>query len=201
MADGVEPDAYQGQLLGALTPARNPASREQAVASVAERLAGELDTLRIVGGSGITLAAQRSTLPLTIENSATGTRRVVLHFASDKLVVDQDGLVVELPPGSTTIDLDVEARAIGDTPLTVRLQVPDDADRVLTQDRLRVRSTAVPGLGLLLSGAAAAFLVGWWIVSVGRRRDNGSDGPDPDREPVDAGVPSADLQATTSLSP
>ncbi len=166
---GSSPELYRQELLGVVDRNRNETSREGAARALSTRLGAELDFVSIAETNSITMASQESTLPLTITNRSSGIRRVQLGFSSDKIAVAQDGSVIELPPGQSTVDLDVEARSLGDSPLEITVTVPD-SDQVVASSRIRIRSTAVPGLGLVLSGAAVTFLVGWWIVSAGRSR-------------------------------
>ena len=62
------------------------------------------------------------------------------------------------------------ARTSGSFPITVTMQSPDGS-LIVGRTRLTVRSTAASGLGLILSGAAGAFLLLWWARHVlkGRR--------------------------------
>lgn len=168
---GTSPAHYQQELLGVVDRNRNQASRLNAAQALSVRLNQELSFMSITRSNSITMASQESTLPLTVTNSSAGTRRVQLRFSSDKVAVEQDGTVIELPPGQTTLDLNVEARALGDSPLEISVTVPG-TDQVVAASRIRIRSTAVPGLGLVLSGAAVAFLIGWWIVSAGRTKQD-----------------------------
>jgi hypothetical protein len=61
----------------------------------------------------------------------------------------------------TTLELSVEARASGAFPVDVRVSSPDDVI-TLSEARVTVRSTAVSGLGIVLSVLAALFLLIWW---------------------------------------
>lgn len=167
---GTSPDEYQQELLGVVARNRNEESRQTAARSLAGRLQTELRFIDIGRSSSITMATQRSTFPVTVTNTSDGDREVELRFSSDKVAVAQQGQLVILPPGLSSIELDVEARALGDSPLDIELVVPH-SETVLAESRIRIRSTAVPGLGLLLWGAGVAFLVGWWIVSISRGRN------------------------------
>ncbi len=58
---------------------------------------------------------------------------------------------------------------LGASQLEVSVWTPDGA-RVLATNQFQVRSTAVPGLGLLISAAAVVFLIVWWYVDHRRTR-------------------------------
>ncbi|MBT8239835.1 MAG: hypothetical protein KJN63_01245, partial [Acidimicrobiia bacterium] len=76
--------------------------------------------------------------------------------------IEQDGQVLTVPPGETIFELTARARALGVSTLEVRATTPDQS-RVLATSRYQIRSTAVPGLGWAISGAALAFLLLWWF--------------------------------------
>jgi hypothetical protein len=69
---------------------------------------------------------------------------------------------ITLEPGSTLVTLRVRAPVPGDTPFDVRVTSPDGGIE-LAQTRVTVRSTAVSGIGLVLSVGAGAFLLLWWF--------------------------------------
>lgn len=110
----------------------------------------------------ITLTAREGTVPLTIRNDTGGPVDVRLRFASSK---------VELPDGRertltlrdqvTRLDVAVRTRASGSFPFTVEVTSPDGRVALATT-QYRVRSTAVSGVGLVLSIGAGLFLVVWW---------------------------------------
>lgn len=163
------PSELSDTLLAALGRDRNPTDRLRAIELVGERLASTFDVITIREGQSMTLTARELTVPLSIENTSLGDRAVILRFTGDKVAVAEDGQVFILSPGITTLDITVEARALGLSPLEVEAVTPDGR-RLLSASRLQIRSTAIPGLGILLSGAAFVFLVSWWIISIGRAR-------------------------------
>ena len=164
-----QPRVYETGLYAALGRDRNPDDRLRAIEQVGDQIRESFEVITIRDGQSMTLTARHLTVPLSIENTSFGDRMVQLRFTSDKVEVEEDGQVFVIPPGSTTLDINVEARAIGLSPLDVEAYTPDGA-QLLSNTQLQIRSTAIPGLGLLLSGAALAFLVSWWIVSIGRTR-------------------------------
>ena len=110
-----------------------------------------------------------SLIPLAIHNDASGGRNVMLRFESDKVEVPADGTVLTVGPGAFSFDIDVIARSVGLSPMDVVILTPDGR-RELARTRFQVRSTAVPGLGFLLSGAALGMLALWWSRSILRSR-------------------------------
>jgi hypothetical protein len=110
----------------------------------------------------LTLTARDGTIPLTLRNDSGVPVRVSIRLRSEKLEFP-DGATVErvLTEPTTRIDLRVRSRATGAFPLVVDVRTPDGV-RTLAASRYTVRSTAVSGVGLLLSIGAGVFLVVWW---------------------------------------
>ena len=118
----------------------------------------------------VTLTARDATIPLTIENDTGHPIDVVVHLESTKLEFPKgDRMPLELDEGTTRLDLEVRALATGAFPLDVRITSPDD-QLELTETRYRVRSTAVSGVGLVISVGAGVFLLAWWISHWRRAR-------------------------------
>lgn len=165
LAGGTSPEALQDDILLALSRDLNPEARAQALDRIDGRIDEAFADVDLPGDQTVTLAAQQSVIPLAIHNGASGGRRVMLRFESDKVEVAADGTVVELAPGVNSVDLEIETRSLGVSPLEVQVLTPDGVQQ-LASSRFQVRSTAVPGLGLLLSGIAMGLLLAWWGRSV-----------------------------------
>ena len=168
------PASFDAELDSALAIDTDPATLVERVVALNRRVEAELATISLPENQSVTLAAQSAPIPLTIENSANGQRQVLLEFRSDKIEVAQDGELVVVPPGTSSIDIDIEARSLGVSPLQVSLLTPD-GQRVLSTTRFDVRSTAIPGLGLLISAVGLLFLGAWWYVSIRRKRSPPAD--------------------------
>ncbi len=111
----------------------------------------------------VTLTSQSGKIPLNLENRSPFPVRVHVVLDSDKLEFP-DGDVVDtvLPAAATTrLDVQVTTRASGAFPLTVAVRSPDDILDI-TDTQFTVRSTAISGVGLVLSIGAGAFLLIWW---------------------------------------
>ena len=109
----------------------------------------------------VTLTAREGNIPLTLRSRLDRPVRVVLALQSNSRLEYPDRVELMLEPGSQQVQIRVRARSPGDTPLTVRVLSPDSGID-LTETRITVRSTAVSGIGYVLSGGAALFLVVWW---------------------------------------
>jgi hypothetical protein len=175
------PSDFLLALSDATTVELDPAARLDAVEAVSARLDAAMQGVSLPGNQSVTLAARSAAIPLTIDNASDGTRRVELRFRTDQLIITEERLVIDVPPGSSVVEIDVEARSLGTSPLAITVLTPD-GQRSLASTRFRVRSTAVPGLGLLLSVGGLSMLGVWWYLSIRRSRT-----ADPDLEPAPAG--------------
>ena len=111
----------------------------------------------------VTLTSQSGKIPLNLENRSQIPVRVHVVLDSDKLEFP-DGNVIDtvLPSAATTrLDVEVTTRASGAFPLSVSVRSPDDILDI-TSTQFTVRSTAISGVGLVLSIGAGAFLLIWW---------------------------------------
>lgn len=118
----------------------------------------------------ITLTAREGTVPLTLRNDGESTVHAVVHLRSPKLEFpDGSTIAVDLPPGSTRMDIAVKTLASGSFPLVVEVTSPDGTLLLASVD-YSIQSTAVSGLGVVLSAGAAVFLIVWWARHWSRTR-------------------------------
>ncbi|MCB1261894.1 MAG: hypothetical protein KDB33_16120, partial [Acidimicrobiales bacterium] len=111
----------------------------------------------------ITVTEETVELTLIIDNAAEYPLQAELTLTSDKLdFPDGATQVVTLQPGSNRIPVDVSSRSSGAFPITVTLEAPDGSIAIAST-RFTVRSTAVSGIGLVLSIGAGVFLLLWWV--------------------------------------
>ncbi len=111
----------------------------------------------------VTLTSRDGRVPLNISNENLYDVTVLLRFDSDKLTFpDGDTRLVHLPASTVTSrDIQVRARSSGTFPLRMTITSPDEIVLV-SRSRFTVRSTAVSGVGLVLSVGAGLFLALWW---------------------------------------
>ena len=135
-------------------------------------IAKELSLVRVPQDRSITLTARRGEIPITVLNEADYPVRLVVGIDSDKLAFPEGSTrAVELARRNTTEQFAVEARTSGAFPLRVRLTSPDGA-LVVGETRFTVRSTAISGVGLVLSAGALLVLLAWWARHLARGRRN-----------------------------
>lgn len=168
-SSGAVPEDYRQRLVGALTEQRNPQDRLRALNLIASQLDDDFDDIHIHRPQPVTLAARSASIPLVVDNNASEPRHVVLRFRGDRVVSPDDGRLLRIEPGTSSIDIEVEARSLGVSPLEVSVWTPDGSV-ALAEARFEIRSTAVPGLGLLVSLSALTLLGLWWFLDHRRRR-------------------------------
>jgi hypothetical protein len=111
----------------------------------------------------VTLTAEEGELPITVENSLDYEVLVEVSVTSVKLEFPEgNSRQVTLPPASSTrVTVPVSSRTSGAFPVEVSVRTPDDQLRIASA-RFTVRSTAISGIGLILSISAGLFLLLWW---------------------------------------
>ncbi|MGH1489446.1 MAG: hypothetical protein ACRBK7_08665 [Acidimicrobiales bacterium] len=173
---GNTPDYYRSQILSGLTRQRNPADRRRTLESLDAQLDDDMAVIELHDGAPLTLAARSAPIPIIMESTAGGPREVLLRFNSDKVVATEGQQIVTIEPGTSSIDVELEARSLGISPLEVTVWTPDGGI-LLANTRFEIRSTAVPGLGLLVSVGAVGLLGAWWVVDIRRRRGDEDEPP------------------------
>lgn len=140
------------------------------------QLDGEIGELRncvtVLTTGRISLGGRRSKVPITLLNQCEGALQVRIALSSPKLELAEPTQLVSIT-GRQTIEIPVEAKTNGVFIVTVQLVTPG-ADSPATLGRpttFTVRSTALTGLGQVISGALLVVLATWWVQHVrGRRR-------------------------------
>ncbi|HWJ60696.1 MAG TPA: DUF6049 family protein [Acidimicrobiales bacterium] len=136
--------------------------RRNDAASVTESLQVPFTSIEVPAKDKVTLGADNAKFPLPVDSSLDYPVKVVIELeANDRVQFPQNRIEQVLDPGSTVVDIPVETRAAGDTPVRITVRSPDDGV-ILAESQYTIRSTAVSGVGLVLTGGAALFLAVWW---------------------------------------
>ncbi|MCO8126239.1 DUF6049 family protein [Acidimicrobiia bacterium EGI L10123] len=157
-------DDLRLQVATAVASTTPPDRRDAAMDAVEEVLGTAFGSIRLSGQTDLNLTSRRGTLPVTIENANPFPVDLVVRTRSDRLAFPDGGetpVTVEAED-VLRIDVTVEALATGSVPVFVELWTPDGTVR-LDGRQLNVRSTAISGVGLVLSLGALAVLVVWWV--------------------------------------
>lgn len=168
--DAVEP--LRTRLLAAASDQLDAASAaaysDDVFRTVIESTAG----IEIVRVDRITLTDRHTDLPLTIINRQPVPLNVELVLSAEKIRFPEgERRNLRLRPGENTIVIPVETLASGDARVTATLVSPGGLLE-LGSGTVDIRSTAISGLGLIISVIALIVLGAWWIRTILRVRRN-----------------------------
>jgi hypothetical protein len=136
--------------------------RSRILNGVTGELRGRFDAVSIPERDRVTLGTRDARFPLPINLDLDEPVRVVISLeASDRLEFPEERIETTLTGDRTLVEIPVRARATGDTPLRITVRTPD-GQVLLDEGLYSVRSTAVSGVGVVLTIGAAAFLALWW---------------------------------------
>lgn len=145
----------------------SPSDRRARLDQIAFAIRAQTRLVSLPAARTITLTERKGRLPITIVSQSDETIRVVLRVESDKLrfpPARTSGTVTfteELHKGANLLDLLVEARSSGTFPLHITVLSPQGG-LVIQQTTFTIQSTALSGVGVILSVGAALFLMVWW---------------------------------------
>ncbi len=158
-SEGTSPLDYKNQLTEALT---QPSIEKTATAltKLNQEIDAEWGNVTLPINQSLTITSPQATIPITLTNNSQGTKKVDLTFKSDKVALKEQTKSIAIPPGVSLVDVDVDMKSLGVSFVEVQAQTP--SGKILATSNFRLRSTAIPGLGLGLSVAAMFLLALWW---------------------------------------
>lgn len=147
----------------------SPTDRRARLDELTAGIGAETQLVGLPGARTVTLTERKGRLPITITSQSDQPVRVLLRVQSDKLKfpgagsTDQATFPEELHKGNNPLvpDLTVQARTSGAFPLRITVLSPD-GNLTIRQVSWTVQSTALSGVGVVLSVGAALFLMVWW---------------------------------------
>jgi hypothetical protein len=184
--DTASPDAratllgIDALLAGAVDADRTPIARTSALSRATASLDTTIGQVRLTRSGRITLTARRQDVPLAIVNETGLAVTAVLEIESDNVEIEGATRVPERPGTArlqrpvvltrrtTSAPVVIETRGPGSFSMVVRLRTLDGT--VISSTRTILRSTAVSGLGTVLTGLALGLLGLWWFASMRRTR-------------------------------
>jgi hypothetical protein len=137
--------------------------RDAMIGSAERSITAVTDEIVVAPEQVVTLTSSSGEVPLNLENRLPYDATVRIVLTSAKLDFPEGSVIERTIPAAqtTTIKLPVEIRASGAFPLTVDITSADGQLPVATTT-YTVRSTAISGIGLILSVGAGLFLLVWW---------------------------------------
>jgi len=138
--------------------------------AAARRIDGDLSKIQPPPGRSLTLTARTTLLPVHIVNGVDRPVAVLLRFRGTRLGLAGGATrAVRLQPGQNSLTVPVVVRTSGEFTMTVEIRTADNS-LLLSESTVRIRSTVVSGVGVLLGGGALLFLVIWWGATIRRDR-------------------------------
>ncbi len=140
-----------------------PAERNAYLGAAEASIEATTNEIVVPAQQVVTLTSRSGKVPLNLENRLPYPVRVRILLSSAKLDFPEGAVIEqELDAATTTrLDLPVTTKASGAFPLDVTIRSADGSLPVTTT-RFTVRSTAISGVGLMLSIGAGLFLLVWW---------------------------------------
>lgn len=122
----------------------------------------EFDKVQPPSGTSVTLTSRRGVIPITVTNSTGYSLRLRVTLLSPRLEFLQEGetRVVVLDRPRQALTFPVLAQTTGRFPVRILLRTPRGAH--IAESRIVVRSTAYNSRALLITIAAAFFLLFLW---------------------------------------
>lgn len=157
-------DSWLQRLLVSGAADLTPRQRDRYLSVIGAAIADRIATIDAPRRQTVTLTARDGSIPLTLRSGFEQPVTVQLELETSRRLEFPDGdrVTVTLDPGTEQVRVRVRTRSPGASPLDIRVVSPDGG-LMIAQARVTVRSTAVSGIGTVLSLGAAAFLVLWWI--------------------------------------
>ena len=138
------------------------------------------DSITTPATDTITLTSRSANVPVLIENNLLIDAEVVLLLDSEKLDFPEGREVFAvLSPGSNRIEVPIEARGSGDSPIRIQVLSPDRSNPILLgSSEILVRTFAFSGVGIVIGALAIVVLLGWWLRHHRKDRDTVKDNLD-----------------------
>ena len=162
------PAAWADRLTGTYSSLVTATDAAEAASAVSAELDAITAAISLPEAPVFNLTGDGTPLPVTIENSGDTTLEVVVQLVSSRLEVPAGERVV-LPPGSTTVRIEVSAIGTGTFPVVVEVRSPTGA-RLGPEVVLTARSNSVTGLGRSVAVGLALVLLSWWLSHLRRAR-------------------------------
>ena len=157
-------------LTAAMSDELDTDSRRIFAAVIFDVVADVTAQVELMHSGRITLASQTAALPVAILNGANLAMNVTVKTTSEKLrFPDGEELRITLEPGLNELSIPIETVTSGDARIFITVTSPD-GHLDLTDGSVNVRSTAISGLGLMVSLVSLAVLLTWWLRTIIRVR-------------------------------
>ena len=110
-----------------------------------------------------TITSRSTTIPITLRTTWPEPLKVKVRLTSSKLNFPDGDQVITVTDASPPFRVPVEAKTNGTFQVTALLLTPEGDSPLGPPMAITVRSTALSGLGILVTIAAALALAAWWV--------------------------------------
>jgi hypothetical protein len=117
-----------------------------------------------------TITSRRTTIPISVRTTWPDPLKVKVRLTSPKLRFPEGDQIITVTGDSPPFRVPVEAKSNGTFRVTATLLTPDGDAPLAPPMTLTVRSTALSGLGILVTIAAALVLAAWWLQHLRSKR-------------------------------
>jgi hypothetical protein len=138
-------------------------SRDAYLATVDSRLAAVTGSIVPMDRRQFTITSRRTTIPITVRSTWTQPLRVKVRLTSPKLAFPKGDQIITVTQDSPPFRVPVEAKTNGTFQVTATLLTPEGDAPLGPPMAITVRSTALSGLGILVTVVAALGLAVWWV--------------------------------------
>ena len=131
-----------------------------------------------------TITSRRTTIPITIRTTWPQPLKVKLRLSSQKLNFPEGDQIITVDQSSPPFRVPVEAKTNGTFQVTAFLLTPEGDALLGPPTAITVRSTALSGLGILVTIGAGLVLAAWWLQHLRSRRRAKGTAAAADRHPT-----------------
>ncbi len=117
-----------------------------------------------------TITSRRTTIPISVRTTWPEPLKVKVRLTSPKLRFPEGDQIITVTPDSPPFRVPVEAKSNGTFRVTATLLTPEGDAPLAPPMTITVRSTALSGLGILVTIAAVIVLAAWWLQHLRTKR-------------------------------
>jgi hypothetical protein len=147
-----------------------PAQRAEYLLTVDGRLNEVTGSIVSASRRQFTITSRHTTIPISVRSTWHEPLKVKLRLTSPKLNFPAGDQIITVDQSSPPFRVPVEAKTNGTFQVTAMLLTPQGDAPLGPPAAITVRSTALSGLGLLVTIGAALVLAAWWLQNFRSRR-------------------------------
>ena len=149
----------------------SPGAQEKFTSAVGGRLETSVKAVHLVPKADVTLSGKSGQIPFTIENQLSYSVRVGIRVTTDRSGLTVKSVAVQtIPPGSTTVEVPVDATVSGAS-VTLTAQLVTDTQATFGDaESLTVSVSSIGTITLVVFALSAALLVVGVVLRIYRGR-------------------------------